>query len=154
MSLMKRIGRVGLQKRYFKYDGRPQTELAPEGEKSGTGTVLTIGAVVGSLIVLNWYQTRDLVLNARIPGLYQDEPVQLFAPIPPIQPAPPDRFPIPSVILFLRDLCNPHLIRDLFLTGLKYHNRSRELLYQMRIELGVMLLEFLNGWEISWIIPL
>jgi hypothetical protein len=31
MSLMKRIGRVGLQKRYFKYDGRPQTELAPEG---------------------------------------------------------------------------------------------------------------------------
>lgn len=36
MSLMKGIGRVGLQKRYFKYDGRPQTELAPEGRTETT----------------------------------------------------------------------------------------------------------------------
>ena len=66
--VVKGISRVGIQKRGFMYDGRPYTpaldqrvhskdELTVETSK---GTVITIGAVVGSLIALNWYQARSI----------------------------------------------------------------------------------------------
>jgi len=37
---------------------------------------------------------------------------------------------------------------------MNYRYHIRDLLYQFRIELSLILFELLNGWEITWIIPL
>ena len=83
---MRGIGRVGLQRQWYRYDGLPHEKPAPEGtifsslmtarciivDSFGLGTVLTIGAVVGGLVTLNWYQSRDLVR----PSLYHGSDTQ------------------------------------------------------------------------------
>lgn len=70
--MVRAVGRVGLQRRWYRYDGLPHEKPAPEGihrtndkrlivDSFGPGTVLAIGAIVGGLVTLNWYQSRELV---------------------------------------------------------------------------------------------
>ena len=72
VGMVRAVGRVGLQKRWYRYDGLPHEKPAPEGihrtkddtlivDSFGPGTVLAIGAIVGGLVTLNWYQSRELV---------------------------------------------------------------------------------------------
>jgi len=153
VGMVRAVGRVGLQRRWYRYDGLPHEKPAPE-DSFGPGTVLAIGAIVGGLVTLNWYQSRELVkpsLQRSYPRTSDD---RIFAPIPPVQPAPPDAYPIPSFVLFLKDLCNPRVVERFFMAAMNFHAQIRQLLYQLRIEIGLLLFELINGWNIHWIIPL
>ena len=53
----------------------------------------------------------------------------------------------------MEDLADSRLVERVFTAALNYHIHIRELLYQLRIELGILVFEILNEWNVTWIIP-
>jgi len=67
-NVARQLNRVALQRRFFKYDGRPPEPSTTDGiclefpvltlAMDGPRTALVFGSVVASLFALNWYQSQ------------------------------------------------------------------------------------------------
>lgn len=50
----------------------------------------------------------------------------------------------------MEDLTDSRLVERIFTAALNYHIHFREILYQLRIELGFLVFEFMNEWNVGW----